>query len=156
MLSQARLFGQEEPALLHLTERSRGPRKYSVYLGGHYEVVLMEAFNLLSLQRDIRVAPTKTDIGMMAFGFCEFTNFLDEAKCLPEILEPEVPLHPTGVVHQLPVWGLRAELLRLFAGEGRYSTTARSTGFISESFGHVRTPRYILSVMLQERIAKAN
>jgi hypothetical protein len=91
-------------------KRSRGGRrKYSVYLGGHYEVVLMEALNLLGLQRDSRVAPTKTDIGMMTFGFCEFTNLLDKAKCFPEILEPEVPLDPTPVIHQLPIGGLRVE-----------------------------------------------
>ena len=69
----------------------RGPRKYSVYLGGHYEVVLMQA-HLLGMERDSRVAPSKTDIRMVAFGFCDFTNLLDKAKRLPEILEPEVPL----------------------------------------------------------------
>jgi hypothetical protein len=86
-----------------------GPRKYSVYFGSHYEVVLMQPLNLLGLQRDSRIAPTKTDIWMVAFVFCEFTNLSDKAKRLPEILEPEVPLDPTSIVHQLPIWGLRVE-----------------------------------------------
>jgi hypothetical protein len=63
------------------------PREYAVYFGSHYEVVLVQTLNLLGLQRDSRVAPAKTDIGVMAFGFCEFTNLLDKTKCLPEILE---------------------------------------------------------------------
>jgi hypothetical protein len=46
---------------------------------------------------------------MMAFGFGEFTNLLDKVKCFSEILEPEVPLDPTSVIHQLPVWGLRVK-----------------------------------------------
>jgi hypothetical protein len=79
------------------------PRKYSVYLAGHYEVVLVQPINLLGLQRDSRVAPTKSDIGMMAFDFCKLTNLLDKAKCLSEVLEPEVPLDPTSIVHQLPI-----------------------------------------------------
>jgi hypothetical protein len=103
-------LGQKASALLNDTKRSpRRPRKYLVYLAGHYEVVLMQPLNLLGLQRDSRIAPTKTDIGMMAFGFCEFTNLLDKAKRLPEILEPEVPLDSTSIVHQLPIWGLRVE-----------------------------------------------
>jgi len=102
-------LGQEGRALLQIKERLRGPRKYSVYLTGQYEVVLMQALNLLGLERDSRVAPSKTDIRMVAFGFCEFTNLLDKAKRLPEILESEIPLDPTSIVHQLPVWGLSVE-----------------------------------------------
>src|SRR5262245_57729049 len=134
--------------------------KYSVYFPGHYEVVLVQPLNLLGLQRDNRVAPAKTDTGMMAFGFCEFTNLLDKAECLSEILEPKAPLDPTSVIRQLPFWGLRVEKFRLFAGERRYSTTARSTDFVSESFGHVRTPRYIpnviTSVRRQKQFARLN
>ncbi len=104
-------LSQEAPAFLHITERSHQgrPRKYSVYLGGHYEIVLMQAVNLLGLQRDSRVAPSKTDIRMVVVGFCEFTNLLNEAKRLPEILEPEIPFDPTSIVHQLPIWCLRVE-----------------------------------------------
>jgi len=102
-------LGQEGRALLQIKERLRGPRKYSVYLTGQYEVVLMQALNLLGLERDSRVAPSKTDIRMVAFGFCEFTNLLDKAKRLPEILESEIPLDPTSIVHQLPIWDLHVE-----------------------------------------------
>src|SRR5215831_14018904 len=59
--------------------------EYAVNLGGHDEVVLMQSFDLLGLQRDRRIAPTEADIRMMAFSFREFTDLLDKGKRLPEI-----------------------------------------------------------------------
>ena len=53
----------------------------------------MQSFDFLGLQRNRGVAPTEADIRMMAFSFREFTNFLDEGKCLPEIAKPEAPLN---------------------------------------------------------------
>ncbi len=67
-------------------------REYAVNLGGHDEIVLMQTLDLLGLQRDRGIAPTEADIRMMAFSFCEFTNFLDESKRLPEIAKLEAPL----------------------------------------------------------------
>jgi len=66
--------------------------EYAVNLGGHDEVVLMQSFDLLGLQRDRRDAPTEADIRMMAFSFREFTNLLNKGKRLPEIAKPEAPL----------------------------------------------------------------
>jgi hypothetical protein len=67
-------------------------RKYPVNLGGHYEIVLMESFDFLGLQRDYGTAPTEADIRMMAFSFSEFTNFLDKGERLTEIAKPEASL----------------------------------------------------------------
>ena len=52
----------------------------------------MQPMDLLGLQRDRRIAPTEADIRMMAIGFREFTNLLNEAKRLPEIAKSETPL----------------------------------------------------------------
>src|SRR6516162_4563074 len=70
--------------------RDRGcAHEYAVNLGGHDEIVLMQSLDLLGLQRDRGVTPTEADIRMMAFSFCEFTNFLGKGKRLPEIAKPE-------------------------------------------------------------------
>ena len=53
----------------------------------------MQSFDFLGLQRNRGVAPTEADIWMMTFSFREFTNFLDEGKCLSEIAKPEAPLN---------------------------------------------------------------
>src|SRR5437667_11229847 len=82
------------------------PSEYAVNLGGHDEVVLMQALDLLGLQRDRRIAPTEGDIRMMAFSFREFTNLLNKGKRLPEIAKPEAPLDAVSLLRQLPVWGL--------------------------------------------------
>ena len=80
--------------------------EYPVNLGGHDEIVLMQSLDLLGLQRDRGIAPTKADIRMMAFSFREFTNLLNKEKRLPEVAKPEAPLDAMSFVSQLPVWGL--------------------------------------------------
>src|ERR1700720_1116044 len=119
--------------------RSRCGRasKYAVDLGGHDEVVLMQSLDLLGLQQNRRIAPTEADIRMVAFGFREFTNLLNEGKCLPEIAKPEAPLDAVSFLQQLPVWSLSMKELGLLAREWRNSPATRSTGFASKSFGHV-------------------
>ena len=74
------------------TSRRGRASEYTVNLGGHDEVVLMQSLDLLGLQRDRCIAPTEADIRMMAFSFREFTNLLDKGKRLPEIAKPEAPL----------------------------------------------------------------
>jgi hypothetical protein len=60
-------------------------REYPVNLGSHDEIVLMQSLDLLGLQRDRGIPPTKADIRMMAFRLREFTNLLDKTKRLPEV-----------------------------------------------------------------------
>src|SRR6202040_1294531 len=91
-------------------------REYPVNLGSHDEIVLMQSLDLLGLQRDRGIPPTKADIRMMAFRLREFTNLLDKTKRLPEVAKPEAPLNAVSFVSQLPVWGLcgeRAQLARV-------------------------------------------
>src|SRR5215467_9840571 len=114
--------------------------EYAVNLGGHDEVVLMQSFDLLGLQRDRRVAPTEADIRMMAFSFREFTNLLNKGKRLPEIAKPEASLDAVSFLQQLPVRSLRMKELGLLAREWRYSPATGSTGSASKSLGHVACP----------------
>ena len=79
----------------------------------------MQSVDLLGLQRDRRIAPTKADIWMMAFSFREFPDRLDKSKCLPEIAEPEAPLNAVSFFSQLPVRGLCMKELSLLARERR-------------------------------------
>ena len=73
---------------------------------------------------------------MMAFSFCEFTNFLDECKCFPEIAKPKAPLDVTSFFWQLPIWGLCMEAFSLLACERRDSSATGGTGFIYKLCGH--------------------
>jgi hypothetical protein len=79
---------------LGIRGRQEYPARHPVALGRiaielcrHDEVVLMQSLDLLGLQRDRRVTPTKSDLGMMslAFGECGYT--FDKAEGFPEILE---------------------------------------------------------------------
>ena len=67
-------------------------REYAINFGGHDEIVLMQSLDLLGLRRDRGIAPTEADIWVMAFGFGEFTNFLDKGTRLPEIAKLEAAL----------------------------------------------------------------
>src|SRR4029450_3373167 len=68
-------LGTEKPAQvaagIRTCSRRGGPGEYAINLGGYDEVVLMQSLDLLGLQGDRRIAPTKADIRMMAFSFRE-------------------------------------------------------------------------------------
>src|SRR5271165_1215222 len=115
---------------------SRSASVYTVDLGRHNEVVLMQSLDLLGLQRDSRIAPPEADIRMMAFGFRELANLLNKGQRLPEIAKPEAPLDAVSFFHQVPVRRLRLKELGLFAREWRDSPATGSAGFACKSFGH--------------------
>ena len=53
---------------------------------GHDEVILVQAFDLLCLQRDCDVPPSETDVGVMTLSLSEFGDLLNSV-CLGEILD---------------------------------------------------------------------
>src|SRR5215204_1529671 len=55
---------------------------------GHDEVILVQAFDLLCLQRDCDVPPSETDVGVMTLSLSEFGDLLHECVGLSEVLEP--------------------------------------------------------------------
>ena len=87
--------------------------RHAVELGGHDEVILVQALDLLGLQRDRGIAPAKGDVRMMALGLGELARPLDEAERLAEILEPVSALDLPAVVEQGPVRRLRQVALAL-------------------------------------------
>jgi hypothetical protein len=50
-----------------------------IQLRRHYKVVLVQALDLLRLQRDRRVSPAEADVGMVTFGFRQVTSTLYES-----------------------------------------------------------------------------
>jgi hypothetical protein len=64
-----------------------------VDLRGHYEIILVQTLDLLCLQRDRRITPAETYIGMMAFSFRKLANLVNEGERLDEILKPETSLN---------------------------------------------------------------
>jgi hypothetical protein len=48
----------------------------------HDEVILMQALDLLGAQRDLRIAPTEGDVGMMSLCLGEFSRTVDKCKGL--------------------------------------------------------------------------
>ena len=69
-----------------------------VELCGHDEVVLVQALNLLRLQRDGHVAPAEADVGVMSLGFRQMCNLPDEGKRLREVPELECSRDPPRLV----------------------------------------------------------
>src|SRR6202022_3463433 len=96
-------------------------REYAVNLGGHDEIVLMQALDLLGLQGDRGIAHTEADIRMVVLRFCQFSKFLDKGKRLPEIAKPEAPFDAVSFLWKLPVWGLCMKELSFLAREWRNS-----------------------------------
>ena len=135
-----RLIGKGFAVSLLAVEGPARAIEHSVDLARHDEIVLVQSFNFLGAQGDSHVTPAETDVGVMAFGLGEFTDFLNKGQRLPEIAEPEAPLDAVSFLRQLPVWGLYVKELSLLAREWRYSSATRSTGFASKSFGHVACP----------------
>ena len=66
----------------------QGPTRaieHSVDLARHDEIVLVRSLDLLGTQGDGRVTPAETNVGMMAFGLGELTDFLNKGERFPEI-----------------------------------------------------------------------
>src|SRR5262245_33337367 len=53
-------------------------RREIVELGGHDEVVLVQALDLLGLQRDRSISPTEAQLRVVALGLGELARSLDE------------------------------------------------------------------------------
>lgn len=108
-----------------------------VDLRGHYEIILVQTLDLLCLQRDRRITPAKTYIGMMAFSFRKAANLANEGERLGEILKPEISLNAPCFIVQPPIRGLREKRVCLPAREGVYSPATRRAGPGCQGVSHV-------------------
>ena len=96
--------------------------------GGHDEIVFMQAFDLLRLQRHHRVAPPEADVGVMPFGLGKLADLAHERQRLAEVLEPESALDLAGLVAQLPLSGLLVKALGLLPRQWRDAALAGRAG----------------------------
>ena len=76
---------------------SLGPND-TIQLGGHDEVVLVEALDLMGVKRHGRVAPAEGDVRVMALSLGQIGGTLHERKRLGEVLEPKRALDPVRVI----------------------------------------------------------
>ena len=91
----------------------------SVDLARRDEIVLVQSFDFLGAQGDGHVTPAEADVGVMAFGLGEFTDFLNKSECFPEIAKSKGPLDAVGIVTQLPIGSLCLEALGFITRERR-------------------------------------
>ena len=59
--------------------------EHSVDLARHDEIVLVQSFDFLGAQGDGHLTPAEADVGVMAFGLGEFTDFLNKVECFPGV-----------------------------------------------------------------------
>jgi hypothetical protein len=58
----------------------------------------VQSFDFLGAQGGGHVTPAEADVGVMAFGLGEFTDFLNKSECFPEIAKSKGPLDAVGIV----------------------------------------------------------
>jgi hypothetical protein len=125
--------------------------EHSVDLARHDEIVLVQSFDLLGAQGDGRVTPAEVDVGVMAFGFGELTDFLNKDELFPEIAESKRALDAVGIVSQLPIRSLCLEVLGFITREWRDAAVTRRACFLGECLGHVFVLKLIIKATEGER-----
>ena len=65
--------------------------------------ILVQAHDLLRLQRDGHVAPAEADVGVMPLGFRKIDHLPNEAERLGEVPELECSLNPPRLVPNTPL-----------------------------------------------------
>ncbi len=63
--------------------------KQKVYFGGHDKVILMQTIDLMRIEDDTTISPTKRDIGMMSFVLREAGNLLNKMQRGCEVIKSE-------------------------------------------------------------------
>jgi len=119
---------------------SEGPAQaigHTIDLARHDEIVLVQSFDFFGAQENRHITPTEADVGVMAFGFGEFTDFLNKGERFPEIAEPKGPLDAVGVLTQLPIGSLLLKALSFITRERRDAAATWRACLLSEGLCHV-------------------
>src|SRR5712692_2856927 len=145
--------------MLRTTARSRlansragfagGPNRaieYAVDLARHDEVVLVQALDLLGVEGDGRVTPAEADVGVMAFGLRQLTDFPDKAERLPKIAASKRALDAVGVIAQFPIGSLGLEALGFITREWRNAAATRRASLLGKSFAHGLVPKTTFTI----------
>src|SRR5436305_3521127 len=104
---------------------------------------MMKSFSCSPLtflvQRDLRVAPAETNVGMVSFGLGERGRALDKSEGFGEVLEPIGSLDPLGFIEKRPVGRLRMIGCGFLFGQRRYAAAARAATPLRECYWHLMT-----------------
>ena len=109
-----------------------------VQLRRHYEVIFVQALDLLRLQRDRGVSPAEADVGVVTFSFGEVANTLRKGKRLGKILELEGSLDPSILIAYCPCGSLAAKSFYCVFIEWGDTATARRARLAHERIGLCR------------------
>ena len=103
----------------------------AIDLGGHDEVALGQAIDLMSPQCDFGFAPGEQDVGMMSLRLGQFAYAIHEIQRLLEIGEGEQASDVVLVDH-LPLGHLLMQRVEFGALERRHAAATGNAGFAGE------------------------
>src|SRR3569832_1749932 len=104
----------------------------AVALRRHDEVVFVQAFYLVRVERDGAVAPAEADVGVMPLRLGDVADAIDEGEGLGEILEFVCALDTRRLVREAPLRYLLQQALGLFARQRRDAASARRALLMTE------------------------
>ena len=116
---------------------------HPIDLARHDEIVLVQSFYLLGAQGNRHITPAEADVGVMAFGLGELTDFLNKGERFSEIAESKGPLDAVGIVTQLPIGSLRLKALGFITREWRDAAATGRACLLGKGFAHVLVPKTI-------------
>jgi hypothetical protein len=108
------------------------PGRESISLGGHDEVITVQAADLMRPPGNGDAAPLRENGGMMSFGLGERANFICELEGFGEVLQTKgaLQLGNSVALDDLPVWDLWLEFGDLLVGDSRgIAATGGAFGF---------------------------
>jgi hypothetical protein len=105
-----------------------------IQFGSHDEVVLVEPFDLLGLERHGRVPPPEANVGVVTLPFGQVACLLHKPERLGEVLEPEGSFDPAGFIEDRPLGGLMAVRFNLIMTERQDPAATRRTAFADEGY----------------------
>ena len=109
----------------------------SIDLARHDKIVLMQALDFFSSQRDGRVTPAEAEIRVMAFGFSQVTYVSNETERLLKIAKAEGSFDSVAVIAQFPIRRLRLKPRRFSTCKRRDAAATRSAFLLGESLDHI-------------------
>src|ERR1700681_1075935 len=142
-----RLIGNGFAVSLLAVEGPTRAIEHSVDLARHDEIVLVQSLDLLGAQGDGRVTPAEADVGVMAFGLGELTDFLNKGERFPEIAESKRALDAVGIVSQLPIGSLCLQALGFITREWRDAAATRRACLLGECLGHILVLKPIIKAI---------
>src|SRR5260221_14180415 len=108
----------------------------------HDEIVLVQSLDLFGAQRDGRVTPAETDVGVMSFGFGKLADPLHEGERFPEIAKSKRAIDAAGIIAQFPLRRLDLETQSFITRKRRGRARARRSRFFRDGPGQWGLPKF--------------